>query len=715
MKLRVFAILLICAAAEAASSTASVTINATETISSGTNFSLAGTATLTIGSTASSGTFTAPIPSSALQGSGNSTINFTMTFTAGTVAGTLTIPAALLSDTSVNGSGTLTISSATGSFSGDSGSIPLTETESIGLNGISFTMTGSGTLTTGGAASLPPPSITAVLDAGSYTPNIAQGSIFVVKGTNLSASGYVALSYPLQPSSGGTSITFTPVGGGAGTQAFLIYLYNQSGVNQLAAVLPSTLATGSYNVTVTYNSQTSQPFSVVVVQSKPGIFTQDTTGSGLALAQNFVSATEYDLNRLTTATVNGVVISPAKPGQTVIIYLTGLGPVPGGDNIAESSYNFLTNGVSITVLVGGTSITPAYAGRVQGFSGLDQINVTLPANIATGCTVVLQVVEGKTTSAATTLSIAPSASAANCVLQGFTNTQLSFLDNGGTYQSGGFALTQSTISIPGTGAFTDASVSGGFTELTGLELPSVATGGSASSTSTTIGNCTVTQITLTGANTTPLPSAGGVSINLDAGAVKMSGPTVSGLNNTVLTDTNGVYSYTIGETGLSLPGAPTGTLGAGPYSLTAAGGTGVTAFNSSITLGAPLVITGGLPATVVRSSGLPLSWTGGNASDPVTVTGYSGTVSGTGASQVTTATEFVCTTTAGTGGINISSQVLNLLPATAASTAGGAGYLSVSSGPAPATFSTTLTATPSTTVPGTLSASVGTAATVTYQ
>jgi uncharacterized protein (TIGR03437 family) len=576
-------------------------------------------------------------------------------------------------------------------------------------------MTGSGSLTTGGVASLPPPSITAVLDAGSYTPNIAEGSIFVVKGTSLSASGYVALSYPLQTSSGGTSITFTPVAGGAGTQPFLIYTYNENGVNQLAAVLPSTLATGSYNVTVTYNSQTSQPFLVVVVQSKPGIFTQDTTGSGLALAQNFIPANEYDLNRLTTGTVNGVTISPAKPGQVIVIYLTGLGPVPGGDNIAENSYNFLTNGVSITVLVGGISITPAYAGRTAGFSGLDQINVTLPANIPTGCTVVVQIVEGKTTSAATTLSIAPSASAAACVLTGYTSSQLSSLDNGGTITMGGFSMSQFAESISGTGTFTEASISGEFTQITGLELPSVATGGSSSVTTTTIGNCTVVQATITGNNTTPAPTAGGMFTQLDAGAVTISGPAVSNLTNTALTDTNGAYALTIGESGLGLTGAPTGTLGAGTYNLTAAGGTGVTGFKTALTLGSPLTITGGLPTTVVRSAGLPLTWTGGNSTDVVTITGYSGTTSGTAPNQVTTATEFTCTATAGTGGDTISSQVLDLLPATPAATAGGSGFLEVSSGPAPATFSTTLTATPSTTVPGTFTASVGTAGSVIYQ
>src|ERR1700733_2159096 len=65
------------------------------------------------------------------------------------------------------------------------------------------------------------PNITAVLDAGSYTANLAQGSIFVVKGTNLSSAttngGFSQAGFPLPATLAGVKITFTPVAGGAGT------------------------------------------------------------------------------------------------------------------------------------------------------------------------------------------------------------------------------------------------------------------------------------------------------------------------------------------------------------------------------------------------------------------------------------------------------------------------------------------------------------------
>jgi uncharacterized protein (TIGR03437 family) len=176
------------------------------------------------------------------------------------------------------------------------------------------------------------PTITAVLDAGSYTANIAEGSVFVVKGSAMSAAGLTETSFTLPTLFGGVSITFTPASGGTGTLAYIVYLDNQSGVNQLAAILPSSVPAGNYNVTVTYNSAASAPFAVTVVKQKPSLITADSTGNGMVVVQNYVSASETDVNRFTTGTVDGFAISPAHPGQTEIAYSVGMGPDPGSDN-----------------------------------------------------------------------------------------------------------------------------------------------------------------------------------------------------------------------------------------------------------------------------------------------------------------------------------------------------------------------------------------------
>src|SRR5882724_4538933 len=100
-------------------------------------------------------------------------------------------------------------------------------------------------------AAMAQPTITAVLDGAAYTNNIAQGSVFVVKGTGLSAAGDVRATAPVYPTTlNNVSISMTAVTGGAVVTPFMVYTFNVSGVNQLAAVLPSTEAAGMYDLRV---------------------------------------------------------------------------------------------------------------------------------------------------------------------------------------------------------------------------------------------------------------------------------------------------------------------------------------------------------------------------------------------------------------------------------------------------------------------------------
>ena len=133
----------------------------------------------------------------------------------------------------------------------------------------------------------------------------------------------VANSAALPTTANGVKIAFNPTNGDQPTLAYLVYLFNQNGVNQLAAVLPSTLSAGTYNVIVTNNNGiSSTAFQTRVVQRKPGVITQDSSGSGLAVVTNFISQTQTDVDRFTTGTIQGVTVSPAKPTQFITIWLT---------------------------------------------------------------------------------------------------------------------------------------------------------------------------------------------------------------------------------------------------------------------------------------------------------------------------------------------------------------------------------------------------------
>jgi uncharacterized protein (TIGR03437 family) len=675
--------LLICAVAPAATINTTMTVtNAVITI--GATAAVSGPVTLT---TIGSGTFAAP--SLAADSGGNYSGAYTITLAgADRITGVLRIPASALTAVFTGGAltGSATVTGGAGTYSGATGSFAaLTGTGALNpsTGAITISFSGAGTITTGGTGGgggTPTPTITEVLDAGSYTKNIARGSIFVVKGTLLSAAGFTQMAFPLPQASSGVKITFTPTGGGAGTDAYLVYLYNQGGVNQLAGVLPSTVAAGNYNVTVT-NGTASAPFAVQVVDRKVGLITADSSGSGLAVIQNYISASQLDIDRFTVFSSGGFTFSPSRPNQILIAWATGLGPVTSADNTASPGFDFNTS-QTIRVLVGGRSITPLYAGRAPGLAGADQINFQLPGDIPTGCTVPFQVSVNGVLSNMSFIAIAPDANATACVQPGYTTDQLKKFDGGGTYTVGGFQITQFQITVTTPTVITVKSnaVAGAFTKISGFQLSSA----SGSANSTQIGNCTVSQSVTSGNSGTV---SGSVAI-LDAGNVTVSGPAGSSLSNTPLNKLENTYSLSTTEgLGVSIPGQVAFSLPAGTYTLNGSGGTDVGNFTASVTIGSPLTLTSPLPDTVTRSAGVTLNWTGGNASDLVQITGGTSTSVGTGTSRVTTSKSFICQTTAGARTFTVPPAVLTLLDA-----ADTGGSLFVSSGAQPLNFTAPLKA-----------------------
>jgi uncharacterized protein (TIGR03437 family) len=668
-----------CAAAHAASIATTATINAAGSVSA-TGLALTGTASLTNG--IGSGTFTAVLAIATANYSGPYSITLSG---GGAINGMLTVPATALSG---SGSGSATVTGGSGAYSGAAGSFPsLAVTSTIGASGIALTVTGSGTITTGGTVGPAPPIVTAVLDAASNTAGVAQGGIFIVKGTNLCPTENPTAVYNVpRPTVGsdGVKITFTPAAGGTATDTLLWYEYNPGGASQLAGILPSTVAPGNYNVTVT-NGTVSAPFAAQVTQSKFELFTQDSSGSGMASVQNYISASEVDLNSFTTGNGKSTTISPAHPGQYMQAYGTGMGPLVGGDNSASPDYDFSSNGYKVAAIVGGMNIPVLYAGRA-GYAGEDQITFALPSNVPTGCTTSFQISVNGVLSVPTYIAIAPNTTAAACVQPGFTTAQLQNLDDGGAYTAGGFSLVQIQETVSSVGSIKSNSASGSFTEYTAYQFSGAA---SAASATTVTGACTVTESTTTGAVTT----VSGSGIGLDAGAVTLNGPSGSSVANLAFTEGAAPYygySLMLATTGLPTGSSGTGTIVAGQYTVSGAGGKDVGKFSSSITVGAPLTIAGGLPTSVNRSAGLPLSWTGGNSSDLVEILGSSSTTTGTGANATTTTWGFFCTTTAGTGGFTVSSSVLLQLPA--ATLSSGNGFLEVASTVTPSTFNAPLTA-----------------------
>src|SRR5258706_5097371 len=122
---------------------------------------------------------------------------------------------------------------------------------------------------------------------GALNRGIAQGSVFAVFGKGLGPATLAQVqSFPLGKELAGTSVRVTM--SGAPFDAYPLYVSD----GQIGVMLSSTTPIGVGAVTVTFNGETSAPESITVVRRNFGVFTVNQAGSGPAVVQNFVSATD---------------------------------------------------------------------------------------------------------------------------------------------------------------------------------------------------------------------------------------------------------------------------------------------------------------------------------------------------------------------------------------------------------------------------------------
>ncbi len=519
-----------------------------------------------------------------------------------------------------------------------------------------------------------------VLNASSYLPDIARGSWLVIFGGSLGpASLTLASGSPFPTELAGTRVTFTPAAGGTATDARLWY----TSAGQLAGLLPSSAAAGDYDVRVVFNSQTSAPRRVRVVERNFGFATVAQNGAGPAQATNASLNNGVSLVRFTSGSLNFSGLTwqyrPAYRGETLILWGTGLGPDAQSDLTGGTSGDQTAAG-SIRVIVGGAEITPAYAGRSSGSPGLDQINFILPADVAFGCTASLQVRAGGRLSNLGSLAIVNSGQA-QCTHPTLTETQLRRLDQGGTITIGALTLakTSSKVTVPGIGTIDSAteSASGYFGRYGVSQIAD------ANFSLTQVGACSVFRRTgdITAILTGTPPQA------LDAGnQLTLNGPNAS--NKAVPNQTDPTtgrrlnsYSttlYSSGFMGFGGVGSPTVTQGA--YTIAGSGGPDIGTFTANINFPGAFTWTNeaSVPAVVPRSQNLPITWSGGG-DGLVTISGFAGSqTGGTQTNPIYDVAGFTCIAQASAGNFSVPSAVLQQLPQVSGDvTSGAIGNLSV--------------------------------------
>jgi len=473
------------------------------------------------------------------------------------------------------------------------------------------------------------PTVTSVINNFSYTPagfsnsGIAPGTLFLVIGSGLADPAAKAVlqssAAGLPNTLNGASVKVVDSSGATVTPPFYYAISNA-----LALVLPSNTKTGTAQLTVTFNGQTSAAYSFQVTTSEMGFDSYDGSGTGLAVATNPVSGALYNYN------------NSIAPGTTVVLWGSGLGADSARDNTylpAAFPINNLAH-----LYVGGVEAQILYQGA-SGFPGVNQVNVTISPSTPTGCAVSLAgVTADGTPTNFLTLPIGTGACSdpvfgpLGGVLQTFTGSKVRV----------GALVLEHTTSTPASGnvSISDSAVAS-FSSFNAISSATSAAGGIVS-----LGSCSVTQL-ITTIGGTPNPRTG-----LDAGTITVKNPAGT--------------SATLASIGAIAPGVYTSLLPAGfitsaggAFPFHGAGGADVGAFDATVNLPNPALnwTNQSTASSVTRSAGLPLTWTGGAAGSYVTISG------GSASADSLRSGSFICTAPVAAGQFTVPSYVLAVLPA----------------------------------------------------
>jgi uncharacterized protein (TIGR03437 family) len=216
--------------------------------------------------------------------------------------------------------------------------------------------------------------VVATVSAASFAPSapLAPGMVAAAYGENLSL--VTATAPPTGPLPLELADTTVKVRDSAGIERFArLWFVSPSQINYQ---VPEQTALGQATVLVTRSSQTVASGSVQIDRAAPGLFTMNADGRGVPAARAVFVAGDGSQTRQdvfnTGCRVGACTAIPLRldVGRQAFLELFGTG-IRGATSLG-----------AVTARIGGTAATVEYAGPVAGQTGLDQINVRLPASLA---------------------------------------------------------------------------------------------------------------------------------------------------------------------------------------------------------------------------------------------------------------------------------------------------------------------------------------------
>ena len=235
-----------------------------------------------------------------------------------------------------------------------------------GSNGYAIALRVKAPSLSGTGVFLNPQGVVNAASSAAFTSPVAPGEFITLYGTGMASQTAMAASLPFPTSLGGVTVTVN------GLAMPLQYV----SPTQISGVVPYSTPTDDSFLNVQVNNGNT-PSNVVQVYSgyaSPGIFTVPSGGIGNG------AILHADYSVVTSA-------KPAKVGEPVLIYLSGLGPVTPAVAAGTAAP---TNPLSqvplndIAVNIDNQPATVQYAGLAPGLAGLYQLNVTIPFFVRTG-------------------------------------------------------------------------------------------------------------------------------------------------------------------------------------------------------------------------------------------------------------------------------------------------------------------------------------------
>jgi uncharacterized protein (TIGR03437 family) len=211
---------------------------------------------------------------------------------------------------------------------------------------------------------------------GEFT-SVSPGSWIEIYGSNLAVDSRFWTASDFSGGNAPTSLDGTSVTIG-GRPAFIDFI----SPGQVNALVPSNIPTGVQSMTVTVGSVTSAAYGITVNPVQPGLDAPPSFNIGgiqYAVAQ-FADGT-YALPEGAIAGINS---RPAQPGDEVILYGVGFGPVtpnmPAGQLVQQAN----TLASEFNMSIGGVPAHVLYSGLAPDYTSLYQFNVVVPANSGSG-------------------------------------------------------------------------------------------------------------------------------------------------------------------------------------------------------------------------------------------------------------------------------------------------------------------------------------------